>query len=207
MKKIEFETKNLDEALKLACEELKAPKDKVKLEILDEKKSLFGLNKQYKVEATIVYDGVLEGLNFLKQTIDNMGVKATVELKRRNERELTYLINSEENPLLIGKNGRTLEALQFLTRDICNMYQSEDEKFIVLVDVGGYKEQRKKQLEILATKTAKEVAKTKIAASLQPMNAYERRVIHTKLSEWRDVVTESVGQEPQRYLVIKPKNK
>ena len=63
------------------------------------------------------------------------------------------------------------------------------------------------QLEILATKVAKEVAKTKTEVKLDPMNSYERRIIHTKLSDWRDVYTESVGEEPNRYLVIKPRKK
>ncbi len=207
MKKIEFDTKNLDDALKHACEELKAPKDKIQLDILEEKKSLFGLNKQYTVRAYIKYDAALEGLNYLKKISADMNVEALVEMKKNGENEIQYIINSNENPLLIGKNGKTLESLQFLTRNIVNLHQEEDEKFIVLVDIGGYKEQRKKQLEILATKTAKEVAKTRIASSLQPMNSYERRIIHTKLAEWRDVVTESAGEEPNRYLVIKPRAK
>jgi spoIIIJ-associated protein len=82
-----------------------------------------------------------------------------------------------------------------------------DEHFMVLVDVGGYKSQRKKQLEIIATKTAKEVARTKVPARLVKMNAYERRVVHTKLADWRDVQTESEGEEPNRYVVIRPKNR
>jgi len=83
----------------------------------------------------------------------------------------------------------------------------EEEFYVVLIDVGGYKEQRRKQLEILATKTAMDVVKTKIATKLGRMNAYERRIIHTKLSDWRDVITESEGEEPNRYVVIKPSKK
>jgi spoIIIJ-associated protein len=103
---------------------------------------------------------------------------------------------------LIGKNGKTLESIQFYIRNIVNSYS--DERQIVLVDIGGYKANRRKQLEILATKTAKEVAKTKIEAKLRPMNAYERRIIHTKLAEWRDVTTISEGEGQDRHLVIKP---
>ena len=78
---------------------------------------------------------------------------------------------------------------------------------IVLVDIGGYKANRKKQLEILATKTAKSVARTRIEVKLDPMNAYERRIIHTKLSDWRDVSTISEGEGHDRHLVIKPKRR
>jgi spoIIIJ-associated protein len=76
-----------------------------------------------------------------------------------------------------------------------------------LLDVGGYKENRKRQLEILATKTAKDVARSRVEAKLRPMNAYERRIIHTKLAEWRDVSTISEGEGQDRHLVIKPKRR
>ena len=134
-----------------------------------------------------------------------MDLEATIEMKVRNEREISYSINTSENPLLIGKNGKTLENIQFYIRNIVNLYS--DEHLIILVDIGGYKENRKKQLEILATKTAKEVARTRVKAKLYPMNAYERRIIHTKLSDWRDVSTISEGEGQERHLVIKPKRR
>ena len=134
-----------------------------------------------------------------------MLLDAQIELTRGNEKEVTYSINTSENPLLIGKNGKTLENIQFYIRNIVNLYS--DEHLIVLVDIGGYKENRKKQLEILATKTAKEVARTRVEAKLYPMNAYERRIVHTKLSDWRDVSTISEGEGQERHLVIKPKRR
>jgi spoIIIJ-associated protein len=78
---------------------------------------------------------------------------------------------------------------------------------IVLLDIGGYREQRKKQLEIIATKTAMDVINTKTPTKLSRMNSYERRIVHTKLSDWRDVSTKSEGDEPNRYVVILPKKK
>ena len=77
---------------------------------------------------------------------------------------------------------------------------------ILTLDIGSYRANRIHQLEILATKTAKSVAKTKIAVKLDPMNSFERRVIHEKLSDWRDVYTESEGEGEERAIVIKPKN-
>ena len=77
---------------------------------------------------------------------------------------------------------------------------------VVIIDIGSYRANRIHQLEILATKTAKSVAKTKIAVKLDPMNSFERRVIHEKLSDWRDVYTESEGEGEERAIVIKPKN-
>ena len=134
---------------------------------------------------------------------DTMNLDVTIEMRRKGANEVSYTINSSENPILIGKNGKTLESIQFYIRNIINTYS--EERQIVLVDIGGYKANRKRQLEILATKTAKEVAKTKVEAKLKPMNAYERRIIHTKLAEWRDVSTLSEGEGQDRHLVIKPK--
>ena len=135
----------------------------------------------------------------------NMEISAQIEMRRKNNNEISYTITTEENPLLIGKNGKTLENIQFFIRNIVNSYS--DDHLIILVDIGGYKANRKRQLEIIATKTAKDVARSKVEAKLDPMNAYERRIIHTKLSDWRDVSTKSEGDNPKRYVVIKPKRR
>lgn len=204
MKTIRFEAKAMNDAtIKYAAEELKVHKDYVELRIVEEKNSFLRLNKTFIVEASIKFDVVKDGIKYLQTLLDNMEVQAYVEAKIVGEREINFIINAEENPILIGKNGKTLDAIQTLIKNYINVFT--EEHYVILVDVGGYKEQRKKQLEILATKTAKEVAKTKVPAKLGKMNAYERRVIHTKLAEWRDVSTESEGEEPNRFIVIKPK--
>ncbi len=204
MKTIRFEAKAMNDAtIKYAAEELKVHKDYVELRIVEEKNSFLRLNKTFIVEASIKFDVVKDGIKYLQTLLDNMEVQAYVEAKVVGEREINFIINAEENPILIGKNGKTLDAIQTLIKNYVNVFT--EEHYVILVDVGGYKEQRKKQLEILATKTAKEVAKTKVPAKLGKMNAYERRVIHTKLADWRDVSTESEGEEPNRFIVIKPK--
>lgn len=204
MKSIRFETKAMNDAtIKYAAEELKVHKDYVELRIVEEKNSFLRLNKTFIVEASIKFDVVQDGIKYLQTLLDNMEVQAFVEAKVVGEREVNFIINAEENPILIGKNGKTLDAIQVLIKNYINVFT--EEHYVILVDIGGYKEQRKKQLEILATKTAKEVAKTKVPAKLGKMNAYERRVIHTKLADWRDVSTESEGEEPNRFIVIKPK--
>lgn len=204
MKSIRFETKAMNDAtIKYAAEELKVHKDYVELRIVEEKNSFLRLNKTFIVEATIKFDVVQDGIKYLQTLLDNMEVQAFVEAKVVGEKEVNFIINAEENPILIGKNGKTLDAIQTLIKNYINVFT--EEHYVILVDIGGYKEQRKKQLEILATKTAKEVAKTKVPAKLGKMNAYERRVIHTKLADWRDVSTESEGEEPNRFIVIKPK--
>lgn len=206
MKSIQFTTNTLnDSAIKHAANELKINKDYIELAIIEEKKSILGLNKSYVVEAKVRFDPMKDGINYLKAILTAMEIEAIVEAKMETENQIAFLIDANENPILIGKNGKTLEAIQTLLKNLINVFM--DEHFMVLVDVGGYKSQRKKQLEIIATKTAKEVARTKVPARLVKMNAYERRVVHTKLADWRDVQTESEGEEPNRYVVIRPKNR
>lgn len=204
MKKLQFEIKSLDEALNYASKEMRINKEHIEIQVL-EKKSVLGLRKSYLIEATVTVDPAEVGYKVLTELFKNMDLKAQIEMKRRNDNEIIYTLETDENPLLIGKNGKTLESIQFYIRNIINSYS--DNHLIVLVDIGGYKENRKKQLEILATRTAKEVVRTKVEAKLYPMNAYERRIVHTKLSDWRDVSTISEGEGRERHLIIKPKRR
>lgn len=206
MKSYRFETKELnDQTKKNAAKELGVHKDYVELRIVDEKKNgLFNLSRTYTVDATVNFDVIQDSIEYLKNLLTNMQLDAVVEARMGEERQVIFTIDTAENPLLIGKNGKTLDAIQILIKNLMNTYL--DDAYVALVDVGGYKEQRRRQLEILATKTAKEVARTRQKVRLAKMNAYERRVIHTKLADWRDVTTESEGEEPNRYVVIKPKH-
>jgi spoIIIJ-associated protein len=206
MKKIQFETKALnDQALSYAANELRVNKDFIELNVLEEKKSLLGLNKSYLVEARVDFDIINDGIEYLKTMLSNMQVEAVIEAKQIDERHVLFSIESKDNPILIGKSGKTLDAIQTALKNYINLYI--EDYHIVLLDIGGYREQRKKQLEILATKTAMDVIKTKTPTRLGRMNSYERRIIHTKLSDWRDVSTKSEGEEPNRYVVINPRSK
>ena len=203
MKTLNIEAKTLEEAKKEAIQTFRVNEKFIQFNV-EEKKSLLGFKRMVNVEAVLDVDIVRLGLNMLEELFQNMEVNAKVTVETADN-EIFYNIETDENPVLIGKNGKTLENIQFYLRNLLNIF-SDDHKLIV-VDIGGYRANRKKQLEILATKTAKEVAKTKVEVKLSPMNAYERRIIHTKLSEWRDVVTKSEGDAPKRYLVIRPKRK
>ena len=204
MRKSIIEGKNIEEVKAKAIEMFREPEEKLSFETLNEKKGFLGIGSSITVKVTLNANPAEEGLSYLKSVIKEMGIEAKIEMINANG-EMKYNIYSNNNPLLIGKDGCTIDALQYLTRQVISKYT--DTKLICIVDVGGYKQKRKMQLEILATKVAKEVARTKIEVKLDPMNSYERRVIHTKLSEWRDVYTESVGEEPYRCLIIKPKKK
>jgi spoIIIJ-associated protein len=204
LKKVEFEAKSLQEAEKMAVELLKVQKNKIKLTVLKERKGVFGIGSSSLYEATPDINLALEGKAYLEEMLEPMDINSKMELRTLNEgTEIFYNIETSENALLIGREGRTLVAMQFMLRNYLNTFV--DGHVIVSLDIGSYHENRKKQLEILATKTAKEVAYTKIPVKLSPMNAYDRRIVHTKLSEWRDVTTQSEGDGEERALVIKPK--
>ncbi|MDY0277243.1 MAG: RNA-binding cell elongation regulator Jag/EloR [Acholeplasma sp.] len=206
LKRVEIEAKTLVEAEKKAVTELRIPLNKIKFNVLKEKKGILGIGASTTYEATPNIDIALEGKNYLESIIKELGISVQMEMRTIDEgKEIYYHIFADENALLIGRNGKTLKSLQFILRNYLNLFT--DDYTIVNLDVGNYNENRQKQLEILATKTAKDVARSRIEVKLDPMNAYERRIIHSKLSEWRDVVTESVGEGEERAIVIKPSRK
>lgn len=203
MKKFVFEARDENEARDKAALELRVNPSYITLNST-EKKAMLGLKKTTEYTATIDVNPLDLGYQFLDETLKMMEIEAKIEAEYDTESETyNFVINSEENPLLIGKLGKTLNGFQNYLRNLFNIYSDENAR--VMLDIGDYKSQRNRQLEILATKTAKEVARSKIPATLKDLNAYERRIVHTKLSEWRDITTVSEGERPNRYLVIKPK--
>jgi Predicted RNA-binding protein len=195
-KKIEIQASSLLEATQIAVAKLHVSEEKLFLNEIGEN----------TYEALLDVNLALEGRKYLESILNAMGIEQfNIEVRTiGQESEIHYVIDSNENPLLIGTKGHTLEALQTLIKNLIGSYTKD--YIVVTLDIGSYRANRIHQLEILATKTAKSVAKTKIAVKLDPMNSFERRVIHEKLADWRDVYTESEGEGEQRAIVIKPKN-
>lgn len=195
MRRLEFEAKTIEEGRRVAVEEFQVNAEYITIHILEQR------DDSVRIEALMEDD--LEKIihDYLDKVLETLELKHSIEVQR-NDRGLTFRVETADNPMLIGRDGKTLAAIQSMCKQISYVFSDEPQN--ITIDVGGYKEKRILQLEILATKTAKEVAKSKVEAKLKPMNSYERRIVHAKLSEWRDVETESVGEEPNRYLVIKP---
>lgn len=195
-KKIEIQASSLLEATQIAVAKLHVSEEKLFLNEIGEN----------TYEALLDVNLALECRKYLESILNSMGIEQfNIEVRTiGQESEIHYVIDSSENPLLIGTKGHTLEALQTLIKNLIGSYTKD--YIVVTLDIGSYRANRIHQLEILATKTAKSVAKTKIAVKLDPMNSFERRVIHEKLSDWRDVYTESEGEGEERAIVIKPKN-
>ncbi len=200
MKKNIYEGKTKEEAIEKALTELKVDEKNLIVNVLEEKNTL--LKKIVKIEV-IDYNDVID---YIKENIIEitklMGLTVNLEVRRRDD-NITIKIFSDHNAVLIGKNGRAIEALQTIIRQIVH---NETKEFIgVILDVENYKEKRVKNLEYLAKKIAKEVKETKVETKLDSMNSYERRIIHSTLSDNKYVYTESVGEEPNRCVVVKPK--
>ena len=200
MIKYEYIGKNKEEAVEKALTELKVAEKNLIVNILEEKNTL--LKKSVKIEV-INYNDLID---FIKENIIEitklMGLTINLEVRRRDD-NITIKIFSDHNAVLIGKNGSTIESLQTIIRQIV---QNETKEFIgIILDVENYKEKRVKNLEYLAKKIAREVKETKVETKLDSMNSYERRIIHSTLAENKYVYTESVGEEPNRCVVIKPK--
>ena len=198
--KSKYTGKTKEEAINQAKLSLQETENNLYIRELETKGGLFG--KKVEIEVICRDDLITYVKNFLKQLIENMGLTANLEVKKREDTVL-FTIYSDHNSILIGKNGRTLDAITTITKQM--IQNLVNRPFHFTIDIGEYKKQHEARLIRLAKKIAKEVATSKIEAKLDPMNSYERRIIHTTLAEDNRVRTESEGEEPNRYVVIKPK--
>lgn len=201
MNKYTFEGKNLEDATTKALEELNTTEQNVIIKIIEEKQGI--LKKLVKIEVIEINDII----NYLKETIKEITrlmniTKVNLEVRRRDD-NINITIFSDQNSILIGKNGKTIQSLQNIIRQI--IPTEINEKYKIILDVENYKEKKLHTIEKIAKKVAKEVANSKIEAKLESMNSYERRVVHNILANNKYVYTESFGIEPNRYVVIKPK--
>ena len=198
--KSKYTGKTKEEAINQAKLSLQETENNLYIRELETKGGLFG--KKVEIEVICRDDLITYVKNFLKQLIENMGLTANLEVKKREDTVL-FTIYSDHNSILIGKNGRTLDAITTITKQM--IQNLVNRPFHFTIDIGEYKKQHEERLIRLAKKIAKEVATSKIEAKLDPMNSYERRIIHTTLAEDNRVRTESEGEDPNRYVVIKPK--
>ena len=197
-----FSGKTKEEAIEQALIELQEDRENIFVKEIEETKG--GLFKAKKVEIEVVTkDDIIDFIKeYLQKLTHDIGIGINLEVKKR-ENNLSITILSDNNALLIGKNGRTMDALNTILRQA--IYAKFGFYYKFVLDVGEYKEKQQHNLERLAKQLAQEVARTKVEAKLDPMNSYERRIIHNALNDFKKVYTESEGTEPNRYVVIKPK--
>ncbi|MGH4121428.1 MAG: RNA-binding cell elongation regulator Jag/EloR [Clostridium sp.] len=203
MKIIEMMGKNVEDAINNALNELKVTRDKVKVETLDEGSKGF-LNiigvKPAKIRVTVKRDSLYEAKKFLTEVLQSMSMKAEIELKDENNEIRIDLIGPNMG-LLIGYRGETLDSLQYLVSLVVNKSHDEEYKRVIL-DTENYRAKREETLKRLASKIAYKVRVSGRVLKLEPMNPYERRIIHSTLQNDPYVYTFSEGEEPYRRVVV-----
>ena len=202
MEKYNFIGKTKEEAIQQAKEKLQETEDNLIIRELETIKG--GLFKSKKVEIEVIEKReIIKSIkDYLYKLTKMMGISANIEIKNKEEVP-KFIIFSDNDAMLIGKNGKNLKALSTIVSAYVNAETGSNYKF--LIDINEYKEKREHILERMAKKIAREVAATNIEVKLDSMNSYERRIIHNVLTNHKKVYTESEGEEPNRYVVIKPK--
>lgn len=205
----EFTGKTEEEAVQNAVNELGLERDAFDVEVVEKK----GFFKKGPVKIKVyIDDGIeekeeeeeessaesyeiteveLETVDFLKNIVEKMGISATLEINKTEENKIHINIESDKTNLLIGRKGSTLDALQLLA----NVFVSKKKEDLkIVVDIENYRGRREHSLQDLAEKTARHVRRTKTSHLLDPMNPFERRIIHLTLAEWEDIETISEGE-------------
>ena len=201
-------SKTVDEAVHIALEELGANKEDVHVEVLEEpSKGLFGLlgTRDATVKVTVTNDPVERAENFLNQLLVFMNIKGRASIEKENNCLFVEIvdISSSDMGIVIGKRGNTLDAIQYLLSLVVNKNRNDYIK--VIVDVKGYRDRREKTLIRLANRMADKAKYNNRPVKLEPMNPYERRIIHSALQDVEGVTTYSEGEEPYRRVVIQAK--
>ncbi len=203
MEYIEVSAKTVSDAITEACQKLSVTSDKLVYEVIEEGSNGFlGIGaKPAVIKATVkcsIEDNVK---SFLKDVFEAMNMTVVVDVKfNEEEKNMDIDLSGDEMGVLIGKRGQTLDSLQYLVSLVVN--KETDDYIRVKVDTENYRQRRKDTLENLAKNIAYKVKRTKRTVSLEPMNPYERRIIHSALQNDKYVSTHSEGDEPFRRVVV-----
>ncbi|MBE6812640.1 MAG: protein jag [Ruminococcaceae bacterium] len=197
----------IEEALEKAKAALNAPEDiDVQYEVLRQpQKKTLGLFGGHPAEVRVYYELPDEekARTYLKAIIEGMGITNYTVDREENDKDIIYNINCEEDyGILIGRRGETLDAIQYLVRLTAKKSGDEADGARISVNVGNYREKRAENLRALAAKHAKTVLKYGRNVALEPMNPYERRIIHTAIQEIEGVTSHSVGYDSDRKVII-----
>ncbi len=206
-KEVITSAKTVEEAVALAVAELGAPNaDAIEYTVIDEpKKGLFGIGAQNaKISAVYTVGGEMNALAFVKKLIEDMNIEATVEMTDGENGEKLISVTGESAAILIGHHGDTLDSIQYLASLAANkrVDGKKGDYVKIAVDVEGYRAKREETLRALARRMAAKVIKYKKSVMLEPMNPYERRIIHSEIQNMEGVSTNSIGSENNRKVVI-----
>ena len=203
MEFIEISAKNVDDAITQATVQLGITSDQLEYEVLDKgstgflgigsKNAVIKARKKFSIDENVV--------EFLSSNFDAMKMEVEILVAVNEEEHIIEVeLKGDDMGILIGKRGQTLDSLQYLTNLAINKHS--DEYYKVKIDTEDYRKRRKETLENLAKNIAYKVKRTKRPVSLEPMNPFERRIIHSALQNDRYVTTHSEGDEPYRHVVV-----
>ena len=203
MEFIEISAKNVDDAITQATVQLGITSDQLEYEVLDKgstgflgigsKNAVIKARKKFSIDENVV--------EFLSSIFDAMKMEVEMLVAVNEEEHIIEVeLKGDDMGILIGKRGQTLDSLQYLTNLAINKHS--DEYYKVKIDTEDYRKRRKETLENLAKNIAYKVKRTKRPVSLEPMNPFERRIIHSALQNDRYVTTHSEGDEPYRHVVV-----
>lgn len=201
MKFVEKSGRSVEEALRLALIELEATREQVEIEVLEEgSKGFLGLGaKETRIRVSKKNSVIDIAKVFLMSVLKEMNIQADIEAELADD-VLSISMAGDDMAILIGKRGQTLDSLQYLVSLVVN--KDRDHYLRVVLDTENYRAKRKETLEALAEKLAAKVRKSRKNVILEPMNPYERRIIHSALQNNPNVSTKSEGDEPYRKVVI-----
>lgn len=201
MEKYKFQAKSEEGLCEKAITELGVTENDILTKVYDEKSGLFG-GKKYTIEVVKVQDVAELGKSILNDLLTAMGIKANIEVKVRDT-QIKYEIFSKNNSVLIGKRGHILDSIQTYIKQA--LYNAIDMYANVVIDVENYKEKQNYFLEKKVKRIARDVSLSKVSVTLDPMNSYERRIVHSALQGFKYIETISEGEEPNRRVIIKYK--
>ena len=207
MKSIEVEGKNIEDALEKALNELNTTKEKINFEIIDPgAKGLFNVIgfKPARIRVSMKYDYIEEARKFIANILKCVGLTAEISITEKDD-AININLYGKKMGLIIGYRGETLDSIQYLLSLVVNKSHDIPHKKVIL-DTENYRSKREETLKGVAIKSANRVIKTRKTLKLEPMNPYERRIIHFALQDNNLVNTYSEGEEPFRRMVIEPKN-
>ncbi|MBR1693331.1 MAG: protein jag [Lachnospiraceae bacterium] len=206
MEFMEFTAKTVNDAITEACQNFSIPSTKLEYEVLEEGSSGFlGFNaKKARIRARVKEENkTIDAIanDFLTEVFQAMNLPVVININYKEvDRMLDIELSGDDMGILIGKRGQTLDSLQYLTSLVVN--KGQEDYIRVKLDTENYRQRRKATLENLAKNIAFKVKRTKRPVSLEPMNPYERRIIHSALQNDRFVTTHSEGEEPFRRVVV-----
>lgn len=203
LKSIEVSGKSEDEAIQAALDQLGLMRDEVSVEIIERAKAGFLGLKSTPAIVRVTYEYDLSQSErvcaFLNGLFLRMGVKATPEVTEK-EGVISVNLTGDDPGVLIGRRGETLDAIQHLTNYVVNRGLTEHVR--INLDTENYRERRNEALERLAEKVAAKAVKYRRNMTLEPMNSYERHIIHSALQDRENITTYSIGSEPNRRIVV-----